>query len=112
ERLVLLNALLPKSSPIGMLVNPTNRLVSAELKLADEAARTLGRDLIAVAAGTEGEIDTAFEILTVKRAGGLVVWQEAYFLSRRQQIVTLARRHGLIAIYPTRQYSEAGGLMS
>jgi putative tryptophan/tyrosine transport system substrate-binding protein len=112
KRLELLDQLLPKSAPIAVLINPTNRLGNAEIRLAEEAARALGREVIAVGAGTEGEIDTAFETLTGKGAGGLVVWQESYFFARRDQIVMLARRHKLLAIYPTRQYCAAGGLIS
>jgi putative ABC transport system substrate-binding protein len=112
KRLELLDGLLVKSERLALLVNPTNRLVEAETKLAEEAARTLGRDLIVVGAGTEGEIDAAFDTLTRQKAGGLAVWQEAYLTGRRHQIAALVQRHRLPAIGPNRLFPEAGGLMS
>jgi putative ABC transport system substrate-binding protein len=82
------------------------------LKQAEEAARALGRELVVLEAGHEGEIDAAFETLVQRRLGGLVVWQEAFLASRRQQIVALAQRHRLPTIYATRQFAEIGGLIS
>jgi len=112
KRLELLDGLLAKSAPVGLLVNPTNRLVDTEMKLAREAARALGRDLIVVGAATEGEIDAAFETLARQRASGLAIWQEAYLVSRRHQIVALAQRHRLPTIHPDRRLTEIGGFMS
>ncbi len=112
KRLELLDGLVPKSAAIAVLLNPTNRLSDAELKLAQEAARSLGRELIAVEASTEGEIDAAFEIKARQGARGLVVSQEAYLNSRRHQIVDLAARQAIPTVYPWRSAVEAGGLMS
>src|SRR5439155_13435035 len=78
KRLELLDGLVPKSAPIAILLNPRNRLTDAELKLAQEAARSLDRDLLAVEAGTEVEIDAAFQTQARHGARGLVVSQEAY----------------------------------
>jgi putative ABC transport system substrate-binding protein len=112
KRLGLLDELLPKSAPVAVLANPTNRLADTELQLAKEAARALGRELIVVQAGSEGEIDAAFEPLARQGVGGLTVVQEAYLTSRRHQIVALAQRHRLPAIYATRQFPEIGGFIS
>jgi putative ABC transport system substrate-binding protein len=112
KRLELLNELLPKAALVAELVNPTNRTTEAEITVAREAARALGRDFIIVEASTEHEIDAAFETLARQQAGGLVVWQEAFFNSRRDQIVKLAQHHGLPAVYGWRTSAEAGGLMS
>jgi putative ABC transport system substrate-binding protein len=65
-----------------------------------------------VPASTAGEIDAGFESMTRQGAGGLVVWQEAFLESRRDQIVALAQRQRLPAIYPIRQFPEIGGLIS
>jgi len=102
----------PKSAPLAELVNPTNRLLEEELKLAHKAARALGRELIVVGAATEGEIEAAFDSLARQRPGGLTVWQEAFLTSRRHQIVALAQRHKLAVIAHVRQFAELGGLMS
>jgi putative ABC transport system substrate-binding protein len=112
KRLELINPLLPKTAPVGALINSINRPPSAELKLAEEAARALGREFVVVRGSNEREIEVAFETLTQRGVGGLVVWQEAFLTSRRQQIVTLAQRHRLAAIYATRQFPEIGGLIS
>ena len=112
KRLELLDALVPKSAPLAELVNPTNRLLEEELKLAHKAARALGRELIVVGAATEGEIEAAFDSLARQRPGGLTVWQEAFLTSRRHQIVALAQRHKLAVIAHIRQFAELGGLMS
>jgi len=112
KRLELLDGLLAKAAPMALLVNPTNKLVDAERKLAEEAAQALGRELILVGGGTESEIDAAFETLVQRGAGGLAVWQEAYLGSRRHQITALAQRHKIPTIYPNRLATEAGGFMS
>jgi putative tryptophan/tyrosine transport system substrate-binding protein len=65
-----------------------------------------------VTAGSEGEIDAGFESMVRQGAGGLVVAQEAYLTGRRDQIVSLAQRHSLPAVYTIRQFPEIGGLVS
>jgi putative ABC transport system substrate-binding protein len=112
KRIELLDGLVAKSAPVAILVNPTNRNAGAELKLAGEAARALGRDLIGVQAGTESEIDAGFTSMVQQGAAGLVVWQEAFFESMRDKIVALAQRYRLPAIYPIRQFPEIGGFIS
>ena len=108
KRLELLDVLVPRSAPIAELVNPTNRLLDAELKVAREAARTLGRDLIIVGAGADAELDAAFATLAQRGAGGLAVWQEAFLTNRRRQIVALAQGYRLPTVYPNRLSSEIG----
>jgi ABC-type uncharacterized transport system substrate-binding protein len=93
-------------------VNPTNKLVGLESRIAVGAAQALGRDLVVLEAGTEQEIDAAFEAMVRKKVRGLAVWQEAFFVSRRQQIVALAQQRRLPAIFPMRLFIEAGGFMS
>jgi putative ABC transport system substrate-binding protein len=112
KRLEMLNELLPKSAPIAELVNPKNQTVDEEVRLAQTAARTLGRDLIVAYAATEAEIDEVFESLARQRVGGLVIWQEAYFRSRRDQIVSLALHYRIPAIYGRRLFADAGGFVS
>jgi putative ABC transport system substrate-binding protein len=63
-------------------------------------------------AGTEGEIQTAFASLVDLQAGALVVGSDAFFNSRREQLVTLASRHYVPAIYEWREFATAGGLIS
>ena len=112
KRLELLDGLTEKTAPLAVLVNPTNRLVGLESRIAVGAAQALGRDLVVLEAGTEQEIDAAFEAIVRKKVRGLAVWQEAFFVSRRQQIVALAQQRRLPAIFPMRLFIEAGGFMS
>jgi len=63
-------------------------------------------------ASTESEIDTAFLTLVQLQAGGLVVGAEPFFYSRREQLVALASRHAVPAIYDGREYAASGGLIS
>jgi putative ABC transport system substrate-binding protein len=77
-----------------------------------EAAARLGVQLVFVRANVESEIDAAFATLAQQRAGALLVCASPFFLTRYQQLVLLAARHALPAIYEWRDYAEAGGLMS
>jgi putative ABC transport system substrate-binding protein len=112
KRLELLDKLLAKSAPIGVLINQANRFSDGETKLAREAARSLGRGLILVGASTADEIEMAFDTLTMQKAGGLAVSQEAFLESRRNQIVALALGHMLPLVGPIRAFAEAGALVS
>jgi putative ABC transport system substrate-binding protein len=95
-----------------MLVNPNNPLTEPETKGMRDAARSLGLQLHILNASTEGEIDAAFGKLIELRAGALVVSGDPFFNSRGDQIVALAARHALPAIYEWREFATAGGLMS
>ena len=77
-----------------------------------DAARSLGLQLHVLDASTEVEIDAVFEKLIELRAGGLVVSVDAFLTSQRAQIVALAARHAVPAIYGVREFAAAGGLMS
>jgi putative ABC transport system substrate-binding protein len=77
-----------------------------------EASRTLGLKLVVLLARTVDDIDAAFANLVRERAGALVVGSGAMLTNRRQQIIALAARHALPAIYPFREFAEDGGLIS
>ena len=76
------------------------------------AADTLGRKLLVVKASTESELDAAFAIFVQQRIDALIVAGEAFFLSRRDQLVALAARHAIPTMYHLREVAVAGGLMS
>jgi putative ABC transport system substrate-binding protein len=78
----------------------------------EEAARASGRRLSILKASTEDEINTALAPLVPLHAGGLVVMADPFFGSRRAQIVALAARHAVPAIYEFREFADAGGLIS
>jgi putative ABC transport system substrate-binding protein len=95
-----------------MLVNPNS--VFAELLIADAraAALAINGQIEPVYAGTVGDIEAGFESLAQKKADALVVAPGTPFTERRVQIITLATRHAVPAIYATREWIDAGGLMS
>jgi putative ABC transport system substrate-binding protein len=112
KRLGLLHDLLPTASPIAVLVNPNFAPAMANANQARAAARAIGKKVIFFKAASESEIDAAFESMAQARAGALLVAADPFFNSRRDQIVALASRHAIPAIYEWREFAQAGGLMS
>jgi putative ABC transport system substrate-binding protein len=94
------------------LVNPTNPVTASETTNLKEAARILGLQAHTLEARTAAEIDAAFQTLAALRVGALVVSADTFFTSQRAQIVALAVRHAVPAIYVYRQFPAAGGLIS
>jgi putative tryptophan/tyrosine transport system substrate-binding protein len=111
KRLGLLHDLLPKAVQIAVLANP-NLIASSELRDVQAAAGSLGLKLHVLRAGTESEIDNAFATMMRERADAVLVTADPFFTSRRDQIVALAARYAIPAIYELREYAAAGGLMS
>jgi putative ABC transport system substrate-binding protein len=112
KRLELLRELVPTATTIGMLVNPNNPNTKSVTGDAQTAAKTLGKKLVVVKAATEHDFDTAFSNLVQEKVDSLLVETDPFLLDRREQIVALAARHTLAAIYPFREFATAGGLMS
>jgi putative ABC transport system substrate-binding protein len=112
KRLELLSELVPQAGVIALLVNPNNSNTERIVGDMQEAARAKGVQLHILNAGTESEIDAAFATLVQLHAGALVVGGDPFFNNWREQLVTLAARHGVPAIYQFREFAEAGGLIS
>jgi putative ABC transport system substrate-binding protein len=112
KRLELLHELVPKATVIAMVVNPDNAGAESYTRGAPEATRSLGQQLHVLSARTEQEIDAAFARLAQLRADALVVAPDPFFNVRREQIVGLAVRHAVPAIFDFREFAAAGGLMS
>jgi len=113
KRLGLLHELLPKAVRIAVLINPVNAATNeATLPNISEAARALGLQIQVLNATNGDEIDAAFKALVNDRADALFVAPDAFFVSRHVQIAILSARHQVPTIYPTRDYAEAGGLIS
>jgi len=112
KRLELLSELVPQVGVIALLVNPNNSNTERTTRDMQEAALARGVQLHILIAGTESEIDAAFATLAQLHAGGLVVGGDPFFANRREQLVTLAATHGVPAIYQSREFVEAGGLIS
>ncbi len=111
KRVELLHELLPAAANIGYLVNP-NGSSEEYVKSVRTAAHAIGKQIQVVTATNGAEIDTAFETFSKQKAGALVVGADVLFNSRRNQIVALAARYGVPAVYEWREFAEAGGLMS
>ena len=112
KRLELLSELVPQARVIALLVNPNNPNAERIMRDVQEAARAKGVQLHILKAGTESEIDAAFASLVQLQAGALVVGADPFFNSRREQLVALAARHAVPAIYEWREFAAAGGLIS
>jgi putative ABC transport system substrate-binding protein len=112
KRLELLSELVPHATAIALLVNPTNPTADRIIRDVQEAARAKGVQLSILKAGTESEIDAAFATVLRLQAGALVVAADTFFSSRREQLVALAARNAVPAIYEAREFAVAGGLIS
>jgi putative ABC transport system substrate-binding protein len=112
KRLELLRELLPNVVKIAMLVNPGSISTEIERKDLEEATRGTGLQLLVLEASAEGDLEKAVNDAVNQGAGALIVSADAFFTSRRSQIVALAAQYALPASYPWLQYAEAGGLIS
>ncbi len=112
KRLGLLHELVPNVTTMAVLVNPDYPDAGTQIKEVEEAARTLRLQLHILKARIESDFDKAFATLVQQRAGALLVASDPFLFSRREQLVALAARHRVPAIYQFRQNAAVGGLMS
>ena len=112
KRLAILDQLAPKAGLIGILVNPNYPDADSQRRELLEAADLLKQPIAIATASTGGEIDTAFAALVQQHAGAILVTQDILFNTRHEQIVALADRYKLPAMYNQREYAAAGGLIS
>jgi putative ABC transport system substrate-binding protein len=113
KRLELLRELVPGAARVAVLVNPANATTAeATLRDTEAAARVMGLEIQVLNASTSREINATFAGLGRARPDALFVGGDGFFVSRRVQLVNLASRHVVPAIYDARQFPEVGGLMS
>jgi len=112
KRIELLSELVPQATAIAILVNPNDPFTDGEIRDAQQAARVKGVQLRVVKAGNDSEIEPAFAGLNEMGAEALVVVASPIFSRRMAQIVALASRNAIPAIYSGRLYVETGGLLS
>jgi putative tryptophan/tyrosine transport system substrate-binding protein len=110
KRLGMLHELAPKASLIAFLVNPNNPNIETQASEMKEAADTVGLRIEIQQARTEPEIDAAFTAFAERGAEAFVLGPDPFFFNRRQQLVALAARYAVPAIYEVREFVEAGGL--
>ena len=112
KRLGLLHEMIPKASTLAVLIHPNNPASELQQRDVQETADRLGVQLAVLRANAESEFDAAFASAVKQQAGALLVAASPFFNTKRQQLVLLATRYGLPAIYEWRDFAEAGGLMS
>ena len=112
KRLELLRELVPNAAVVGFLVNPTNPTSESQIADVRSAGRSSGVDLLILNASSERDIDTAFASFLQQRVNAIIIGADSLFLSRRDQLVGLAARHALPAIYYLREFADVGGLIS
>src|SRR3954453_17762435 len=112
QRLELLSELLPQARAFALLVHLSNMSSVPQSRTLQEAAHTKGVLLHVLKAGTESDIDTAFAGLARLHTDALIVGTDVFFFSRSEQLVALAERYAIPAIYEVRTFATAGGLIS
>jgi putative ABC transport system substrate-binding protein len=112
KRLELLHEMVPRAATIATLINPTSTAAQADENAVRAAAATAGVQPLFVRAGTEREIEAAFEVLAEKRIGALIVSASPFFTRQRERLVALATRNALPTIFEWREFTASGGLMS
>ncbi len=112
KQLGLLHDLVPTAATIGFLVNADFPPAARQISDAEQAARAIGLSIRVLPANNERDIDAAFESMVKERVGALLMGSSPFFDTRRNQIIALAARHAIPAMYSFREYATAGGLVS
>jgi len=112
KRLGLLRELVPGAPRIALLVNPIASGAALSLKEVQASASAIGQQIDVFHASTNREIDTAFAALVQRQDAAVLTIPDALLFDRRVQLVTLAVRYGVPAIYSSREYVTSGGLMT
>ena len=113
KRLELMHELLPAAATVALLVNPNNSVIAeTEQRNLRATARTLGRHLIVLNAGSEHDLDKVFASLVELRAGGLLISTDPFFFGQSARLADLAQRHAMPTLSVDREFVAAGGLIS
>jgi putative ABC transport system substrate-binding protein len=112
KKLELLHEVVPPAAVIAVLANPNNPQAEIQASGLQAAASMLHRPLVILMAGSERDIDTAFATLAQRGTAAAVVVGDPFFNSRRRQLIALAARHAIPAIYSNRENVDDGGLIS
>jgi putative tryptophan/tyrosine transport system substrate-binding protein len=112
KRLGVLRELVPTAKVIAVLLNPSEPAFDTQLNDLQDAARAVGQQILVLRASTEGEIDSAFARAKELHADAMLVGVSFFYTVRREQLVALAARASLPAIYGQREFMSAEGLMS
>src|SRR5256885_1866911 len=112
KNLEIMLSLVARLSQVAVLVNPANSAHAAILKSTRAAAQKLNIKVLPAEARTAQEIERAFSVMARERAGAVIIAIDAFFIQQGRQIANLAVKHRLPSMSGSREYVEAGGLMS
>jgi putative ABC transport system substrate-binding protein len=112
KRLELLRQLVPKADAIAMLVNPDYPSAATEVRDVQEGAHTLGFRINVANAVAASDFEPAFAGMAAQRSAAVLVADDPFLQSRRDELVALAAQRAMPAIYFSRDFVQAGGLMS
>jgi putative ABC transport system substrate-binding protein len=112
KRLELIRGLVPKAATLALLINPKNPNADAQSDEIKKAAATFGLQLNTYNVGSVGEFEGVFAKVVQQGTDALLVSADPFFISQRDQLVSLAARHAVPAIYAVREFVQAGGLLS
>jgi putative ABC transport system substrate-binding protein len=110
--LELLHVAVPSAKAMALLINPENPNADAQSKTLQAAAQRLGLQLHVVNASTQGDLAPAFARVHELKANALMIAQDVLFNTQTEKLADLSIRYAIPAIYPNRDFAEAGGLMS
>jgi putative ABC transport system substrate-binding protein len=110
KRLELIRQLAPKVTTIAALVNPHTPETDSEIGDVEAAAQTMGRDLVVLNVASTGDIEAAFSTMGARGVGALICGAGPFMFNNREQIVALAARHRIAAMYSAREAVTGGGL--
>jgi putative ABC transport system substrate-binding protein len=112
KRMELLREIVPGASRVGFLVNPDNPNADVEVRELQEAGAASGVRLLIRPAKIIHDVEAALRSFAEEGAGAMIVGTDAFFLSKRSEIVSSARQFSMPASYSVREYTDVGGLMS
>jgi putative ABC transport system substrate-binding protein len=112
KRLQLLHEMVPIATSIALIANPTNPGNEFQVREARAGAGVLGLGLQVLNASVPSELEEAFALVVQQRIGAVLVMDDPFLIAHRSQLVALSSRHAVAAIYPYREFTAAGGLMS
>jgi putative ABC transport system substrate-binding protein len=112
KRVQLLHEIVPQAAVIAFLMNPNNPNSDIEMRAAQTAAGSLGKQFVVFSASSESELDVAFASIAQSRIGALLGASDPFLFSRRDRLASLAARHGVPAVYYLADFVRAGSLMA
>jgi putative ABC transport system substrate-binding protein len=112
KRMELLHELLPAVNTIALLGNPANANFQPDVPDIRAAAEALNQRLEVLTASNESDLEAAFATMAQHRVGAMILAPDAFFFSQREQLVLLAARRAMPAMYPSKLFADVGGLIS